>query len=626
MTMVQFLGEWIVRSSILILVGALLLWLLRVKNPSIRLTAWTAILVGSMAIPLLTAALPKAPLPVLRRPSRPSPAARSALAGGPVVILPRIDVPDLTSAAAPARAVNAKPFDWVRVAAIPYTLAAGALLLRLFGGLALSLRILGRSRPTGIVGQGIEVRESDRVASPVAVGILRPVALLPLDWRDWDPAKLNAVLAHERSHIRRRDPAVQFVSAIHRALLWASPLSWVLDRSIVRAAEQVSDFDAIAATRDRLSYAEILLEFVQRGAGQTYAPGVSMARYDRPEKRIHGILSATAIPRPATRWGIAATLALAAPLAYLAAATYPQSAPRPDPPAVQLALAPAPRPADAVPAGAPTPTEASAPIPVPEAVPQSGTAQDKPAAELPAFEVASIKPIEPGVGGWMGVQVHAGGRVVISALPLKTLITTAFGVSYWQISGGNKWTGEDRYYLEAKPSEAMQPSIKDLRHTLFGIEDEHLREMLQALLIDRFQLKFHRETKAGDVYLLARSGASLRLRPIEIPATGADSSADHRLQGSIGYAGGQWNISATSMPQLAKFASDFVLHVPVSDRTEISGWFYYRQREPDLEPVYSGDQSDSFLSYLREIGLKLTRAKGPVVTFVIDHAEKPSPN
>jgi len=172
----------------------------------------------------------------------------------------------------------------------------------------------------------------------------------------------------------------------------------------------------------------------------------------------------------------------------------------------------------------------------------------------------------------------------------------------------------------------MQPNIKDLRHTLFGIEDEHLREMLQALLIDRFQLKFHRETKTGDVYLLERSGATLRLHPEEIPAAGADSSADHRLQGSIGYAGGQWNISATSMPQLAKFASDFVLHVPVSDRTEISGWFYYRQREPDLEPVYSGDQSDSFLSYLREIGLKLTRAKGPVVTFVIDHAEKPSPN
>jgi len=37
--MIQFLGEWIVRSSFLILTGALVLWLLRVKNPSVRLTA-----------------------------------------------------------------------------------------------------------------------------------------------------------------------------------------------------------------------------------------------------------------------------------------------------------------------------------------------------------------------------------------------------------------------------------------------------------------------------------------------------------------------------------------------------------------------------------------------------------
>ncbi len=68
MTMIQFLGEWILRSSILILAGALLLWLLRVKNPSMRLTAWTAMLAGSLSIPLLTVALPKVPLRVMRPP------------------------------------------------------------------------------------------------------------------------------------------------------------------------------------------------------------------------------------------------------------------------------------------------------------------------------------------------------------------------------------------------------------------------------------------------------------------------------------------------------------------------------------------------------------------------------
>ena len=80
------------------------------------------------------------------------------------------------------------------------------------------------------------------------------------------------------------------------------------------------------------------------------------------------------------------------------------------------------------------------------------------------------------------------------------------------------------------------------------------------------------------------------------------------------------------MPQLAKFASNFILRVPVLDRTELTGSFDYTQRQPDLEPKYGGDQSDSFLSYVTELGLKLERAKGPVEIFVIDHAAKPSPN
>jgi len=98
MTMIQFLGEWMVRSSVLILTGTLLLWLLRVKNPSVRLAAWTAMLAGSLAIPLLTAALPNVPLPVMR-----APAAASGLTGERGAILPMTQIPGLTSTSAPPR-------------------------------------------------------------------------------------------------------------------------------------------------------------------------------------------------------------------------------------------------------------------------------------------------------------------------------------------------------------------------------------------------------------------------------------------------------------------------------------------------------------------------------------------
>src|SRR5450756_2144665 len=229
-------------------------------------------------------------------------------------------------------------------------------------------------------------------------------------------------------------------------------------------------------------------------------------------------------------------------------------------------------------------------------------AQDEPAPELPEFEVASVKPVVPNVPHMVGVRVYPGGRVVISTLSLKALIATAFRLPYWQISGGDAWTEKDD--VEAKPAERLRSSIKDLRYTVSGIEDEHLREMLQALLIDRFQLKFHRETKAGDVYMLERNGKTLGLHPTGTASAGANLSADSSPFGSIGFAGGRWGIGNTAMPQLAKFAADYVLHAPVLDRTELVGWFEYQQptRLPESEANYS-DPSDSFLRLMPELSL-----------------------
>jgi uncharacterized protein (TIGR03435 family) len=233
------------------------------------------------------------------------------------------------------------------------------------------------------------------------------------------------------------------------------------------------------------------------------------------------------------------------------------------------------------------------------------------------FEVASIKSIEPNAPRSVGIQIQPGARVVISGLSLKALVAAAFGLSYWQVSGGEPWTEHDSYIVEAVPDRQVRESTGDLRHTLFTIEDERLRKMLQALLIARFQLRVHQEKKAGDVYLLQRSGKPLKLRASE---AGADAGF-----GSIGYAGGAWVMTATTMPQLATFASAHVLRTPVRDETGLSGSFDYRQSVPDAEPKY-GDNSDSFRRLLPELGLKLERVKGMVDVLVIDSAAKPSPN
>ncbi len=311
MTTVEFLAEWALRSAILILGGALLLWALRVKDSSVRLAAWTAMLIGSLTIPALTA-LPKVPLHVMH-------------ASAPVIVeTPAPTAIFATSTeAAPQLVIVPKKFDWTRAMLAIYALVAGALLLRLSLGLALSMRLRRRSRATEQEIAGIEIRESELINAPVTLGIMRPAIVLPVDWREWNRAKLDAVVAHEQSHIRRYDPAVQLLSAIHRALLWHSPLSWVLHQRLVRVAEEASDDAAVTSTNDRALYAEVLLDFLKRGGRRVSWQGVPMARYGSPIERVHRVLDAKSLSHGVTRWSMAAILALALPLAYLAAAARP---------------------------------------------------------------------------------------------------------------------------------------------------------------------------------------------------------------------------------------------------------------------------------------------------------------
>lgn len=239
------------------------------------------------------------------------------------------------------------------------------------------------------------------------------------------------------------------------------------------------------------------------------------------------------------------------------------------------------------------------------------------------FEVATVKPIDTTHGVMdPGVRVYPGGRLVLHALPLKALIAAAYDVSYWQLSGGENWMDKDAYDVEAKP--AAQSGTYSLRHTRTGIGDERLRQMLQTLLTERFQLKIYRETKAGSVYLLERSGKAWPLRSTKYtedePVMGAPG-----FSGEIEHVGGHWFLFNVSVQQLAKFASNYVLHKPVIDQTGLDGSFDFRDADANIQQDNS-DFESSFMAFVKSIGLKLTSSKGPVETLLIEHAEKPSAN
>ena len=340
MNTIYFLAEWALRSSILILSCGLLLWALRLKDPSIRLAAWVAVLFGSLAMPLFTAEAPRIPVIVTRTAARPIETGR--IPEG--VRLPSPTIPTR----APVGVV--KPFDWGSTALVVYVVVTLGLLLRLAVGLTMSHRLLHACGSTGLDTEGVEIRESDIISAPVTLGIARPAIVLPAGWRDWSSAKLDAVLAHERSHIRRFDPALQLLSAIHRALLWHSPFSWFLHNRIVRVAEEASDDAAIAVIPDRAFYAEVIVGFLRlgvRGSG----PGVPMARYGRPEARINRILEGSVLSQGLKRGGLTAILLVAAPLTFLVAAAHvaeqTENAPAPKSPQTHASAPTAPGPAPA---------------------------------------------------------------------------------------------------------------------------------------------------------------------------------------------------------------------------------------------------------------------------------------
>jgi uncharacterized protein (TIGR03435 family) len=241
----------------------------------------------------------------------------------------------------------------------------------------------------------------------------------------------------------------------------------------------------------------------------------------------------------------------------------------------------------------------------------------QPAPDLPSFEVASVKPTSP-QQRILAIYTWPGGRITVTMYTLQQLMEEAFDVRSFQISGGPNWIHEDRFDIEARPPASSKSSKSSPNNPKLPPNDEQ-RQILQALLIDRFQLKYHRETREGPVYLLVKSKKEPKLQP-------AKNKDDYPWAGSA--AGGApfaYGIAGTniSMAQLATRLSR-PLGRPVLDQTGIDGSFDFRVEYASDDP--NPDVIASILTSIQALGLKLESSKGPVETIVIDHAEKPSAN
>jgi bla regulator protein blaR1 len=230
-----------------------------------------------------------------------------------------------------------------------------------------------------------------------------------------------------------------------------------------------------------------------------------------------------------------------------------------------------------------------------------------------AFEVASVKPADPKSQG-MSMAIEPGGRLTATNVSLRSLLREAYGIRDFQIVEPPPWFDSQRYDVSAKGEGASDAG--------------QIKKMLQSLLVDRFQLEFHHETKEVQAYLLTvgKNGPKLKL------AQDTESSSGVRRRGV-----GRLTGIHASTGQLAEALSDIALngrHIldrPVLDRTNLTGFYDFAlewSSDPEPSDGTTPDNSGQsiFTAVQEQLGLKLETHKAPVEMFIIDHVEKASNN
>ena len=125
------------------------------------------------------------------------------------------------------------------------------------------------------IGRKVTVKISDRIISPVTVGVIRPVILLP-KCMDYDKKAIDFILTHELVHIKRFDVLMKYLSAAAVCVHWFNPLAWIMFRMNCRDIELACDEEVLKITGgDPAEYALTLIAMEENKAALTAGFGSS---------------------------------------------------------------------------------------------------------------------------------------------------------------------------------------------------------------------------------------------------------------------------------------------------------------------------------------------------------------
>jgi uncharacterized protein (TIGR03435 family) len=249
----------------------------------------------------------------------------------------------------------------------------------------------------------------------------------------------------------------------------------------------------------------------------------------------------------------------------------------------------------------------------------------QPAASALNFEVATVKQAADGPNGVRGgchgnnsvytpsqqAEAPPLGRCLITDARLSHLIGIAYGVSMLNLKTGPDWIqrGDLRFNVEGKVEDPSKAT------------EQQLLSMLQKLLVERFQLKFHYEPTeaAGFALTVAKNGPKLK------PSGSAETTVVFKgPKGEELFKPGPGQpISMTarkcSITMLVNFLT-LTGNGPGLDKTGLTG-------EYDFTLSWDQNAGPDLSTALREqLGLRIDAAKVPATTFVVDSAQKPAAN
>ena len=423
----------------------------------------------------------------------------------------------------------------------------------------------------------IPVLTSPARQEPAVIGIRRPVLLLPGDIAaQLTGAQLQAILAHELCHVKRRDNLTGAIHMFVESIFWFHPLVWWVGARLVEEREKACDEEVLRLGNEPGVYAEGILN-VCRFSVSSPLPCASGASDADLRKRIEAIVSG----------GISANLTLARKLLLAVAGVSVIAGP------VLVGLL------DAQSTGL-------------------------------KFEVDSIKPAKPaeGVGPRaIGLGPAPGGSFRARAVTLRHLILAAYGIQDFQLASGPGWTASELYDIEAKPDKPEAPSDPQTAAARF-------RERLRGLLADRFQLDVRKDPRDMSGYVLTVAKGGLKVAESR-PDAPKDSM--RRGFGVLKATGAPIEFLVVNLTQilgrpvadqtgLAGKRFDFELRYAEDEATIALANAGLKAAGKPGEFAPDPSAPSLFTALQSQLGLKLDAAKAPADYYVILRAEKPKVN